>query len=144
MLVKGVGVTTDPETKWLSWIMMATLLPYLVAQSPQLLGLTTGGSLAVATAGVISVVGLIVYCVYQVTFIGFPFTEASSSLVLLESALMHCLHVLRHVLGPVQSLLHTCSRAVCNYRSFSGYVLDYVITQFAGWCCNAGFDSVSV
>ncbi|CAM6015043.1 unnamed protein product [Sphagnum balticum] len=61
----GTGVTTDPETKWLSWIMMATLLPYLVAQLPQLLGLTTGGSLAVATAGVISVVGLIVYCTYQ-------------------------------------------------------------------------------
>jgi hypothetical protein len=87
--VKDTGVTTDPETKWLSWIMMATLLPYLVAQLPQLLGLTTGGSLAVATAGVISVVWLIVYFVYQVTFIGFPFTKASSSLVLLESALMH-------------------------------------------------------
>jgi len=107
--VKGTGVTTDAETKWLSWIMMATLLPYLVAQLPQLLGLTTGGSLAVATAGVISVVGLIVYCTYQVNIHRVPFTKASSSLVLLESALMHCLHVLRHALGPVQSLLHTCS-----------------------------------
>jgi hypothetical protein len=124
VLVKGTGVTTDPETKWLSWIMMATLLPYMVAQLPQLLGLTTGGSLAVATAGVISVVGLIVYCTYQVTFIGFPITKASTSLVFLESASMHCLHVLRHVLGPVRSLLHTCS------LQFSSLQLQVIL-----WLC---------
>jgi len=76
VLVKGTGVTTDAETKWLSWIMMATLLPYLVAQLPQLLGLTTGGSLAVATAGVISVVGLIVYCAYQVNIHRVPLHES--------------------------------------------------------------------
>ncbi|CAK9867709.1 unnamed protein product [Sphagnum jensenii] len=61
----GTGVTTDKQTKWLSWIMMATLLPYVVAQIPRLLGLTAGGSLAVAIAGVLSVLGVIAYCTYQ-------------------------------------------------------------------------------
>ncbi len=72
-------MTTDKQTKWLSWIMMATLLPYVVAQIPRLLGLTAGGSLAVAIAGVLSVLGVIAYCMYQVPFFsGFPPIHQSS------------------------------------------------------------------
>ena len=60
------GVTNDEQTMWASWIMMATLLPFLVAQIPRLFGLNTQGHAFIAVAAVIAVVGLIIYCVYQV------------------------------------------------------------------------------
>ena len=65
-LFAGTGVTTDRQTQWASWIMIATLLPYLVAQIPRLFGLKTGGHLCIAIAAFISVGGLVAYCTYQV------------------------------------------------------------------------------
>jgi hypothetical protein len=62
----GTGVTTDRQTQWASWIMIATLLPYLVAQIPRLFGLDTGGHFCIAVAAFISVGGLVAYCTYQV------------------------------------------------------------------------------
>lgn len=99
----GTGVTTDPETKWLSWIMMATLLPYMVAQLPQLLGLTIGGSLAVATAGVISVVGLIVYCTYQLVAPWIQERRISWAKHKYRLHILHKLHYFMHSnnLGPL-------------------------------------------
>jgi len=61
------GVTNDKQTQWASWIMIATLLPYLVAQSPRLFGLNTQGHAFIAVAAAISVLGLCGYCTYQVS-----------------------------------------------------------------------------
>ncbi|XP_024370568.1 sodium/calcium exchanger NCL1 [Physcomitrium patens] len=59
------GVTSDEQTKWASWIMMATLLPYIVAQLPRLIGLNTEGNFFIALAAIISGLSLIGYCTYQ-------------------------------------------------------------------------------
>lgn len=60
------GVTNDKQTKWASWIMIASLLPYLVAQTPRLLGLNTEGHAFIAVAAAIAVLGLCGYITYQV------------------------------------------------------------------------------
>ena len=62
----GTGVTNDNQTKWASWIMMGTLLPFLVAQIPRLFGLKTEGHFFIAIAAVIALLGLVAYCTYQV------------------------------------------------------------------------------
>lgn len=64
--ITGTGITTHKQTRWASWIMMATLLPYVVAQIPRLLGLETEGHLCIAIAACIAFAQLIAYCVYQV------------------------------------------------------------------------------
>jgi hypothetical protein len=46
--------------------MIATLVPYVVAQIPRLLGLKTEGHAFIAVAAVLAVLGLIGYCTYQV------------------------------------------------------------------------------
>lgn len=46
--------------------MMATLLPYIVAQIPRLLDWNAEGHVFVAIAAVIAVIGLFSYCGYQV------------------------------------------------------------------------------
>jgi hypothetical protein len=46
--------------------MMGTLLPFLVAQIPRLLGLNTEGHFFIAMAAVIATLGLFAYCTYQV------------------------------------------------------------------------------
>ncbi|KAG0628532.1 hypothetical protein M758_1G033800 [Ceratodon purpureus] len=63
--LRETGVTNDRQTKWASWIMMGTLLPFLVAQIPRLFGLKTEGHFFIAIAAVISTLGLIAYCTYQ-------------------------------------------------------------------------------
>ncbi|KAG0617702.1 hypothetical protein M758_4G009100 [Ceratodon purpureus] len=60
------GVTTDKQTMWASWVMVATLLPYLVAQIPRLFGLNTEGHAFIAVAAGIAVANLIGYCIYQI------------------------------------------------------------------------------
>ncbi|CAM6118451.1 unnamed protein product [Calypogeia fissa] len=65
----GTGVTTDQQTRVASWIMIATVLPYLVAQAPKMLGLSKEiGSMFVLVACAICVMGLASYCAYQVAF----------------------------------------------------------------------------
>ena len=61
------GVTNDHQTMQMSWIMMATLLPFLVAQTPRLLGLHTPGNFFIAIAAVIAILGLFAFCIYQVS-----------------------------------------------------------------------------
>lgn len=60
------GVTIDQQTKRASWIMIASLLPYIVAQIPLLLGMNTGDRFFIASAAVTAVIGLFIYCGYQV------------------------------------------------------------------------------
>jgi Ca2+/Na+ antiporter len=62
----GTGVTNDKQTMWASWIMVVTLLPYLVAQIPRLFGLNTNGHAFIAVAAGIAVLNLIGYCIYQI------------------------------------------------------------------------------
>jgi len=62
----GTGVTNDQQTKWASWIMMSTLLPFFVAQIPRLFGLNAQGHFFIVIAAVISFLGLLAYCAYQV------------------------------------------------------------------------------
>lgn len=61
----GTGVTNDQQTKWASWIMMSTLLPFFVAQIPRLFGLNAQGHFFIVIAAVISFIGLLAYCAYQ-------------------------------------------------------------------------------
>lgn len=60
------GVTTNNVTKWASWIVMATLLPYLVAQAPRVLGWNTEGHLFIAIAAVLALLFLCCYCLLLV------------------------------------------------------------------------------
>lgn len=63
------GVTTDQQTRVSSWIMMITVLPYLVAQSPVMFGWSEKtGRITVLVACVLSLIGLASYCTYQVAF----------------------------------------------------------------------------
>lgn len=67
--LKGTGVTTDQQTRVASWIMVVTVLPYLVAQMPVVFGWSANmGSICVLIGCAISVLGLASYCLYQVTF----------------------------------------------------------------------------
>lgn len=60
------GVTNDKQTQWSSWIMIASLLPYLVAQTPRFFGLNPKwGHLFTAIAAAIAVLGLCGYIAYQ-------------------------------------------------------------------------------
>ena len=71
--VRSPGVTTDEQTRWGAWIMVATLLPYLVLQIPLLDGQQdTQGHTAALVAMILSFLGLIAYCVYQVGAQGTP------------------------------------------------------------------------
>eukprot|EP00246_Nothoceros_aenigmaticus_P010049 TRINITY_DN2634_c0_g1_i1.p1 TRINITY_DN2634_c0_g1~~TRINITY_DN2634_c0_g1_i1.p1 ORF type:complete len:615 (+),score=111.83 TRINITY_DN2634_c0_g1_i1:176-2020(+) len=60
------GVTVDYQTRVASWIMVVTVLPYLIAQSPRIFGWSTAGNAAVLIGGVVALLGLAVYCAYQV------------------------------------------------------------------------------
>lgn len=61
------GVTTDEQTRWGAWIMVATLLPYLVLQIPLADGQQDmQGHTAALVAMGLSFLGLIAYCIYQV------------------------------------------------------------------------------
>ncbi|BBM97136.1 hypothetical protein MPTK1_1g03300 [Marchantia polymorpha subsp. ruderalis] len=63
------GVTTDQQTRVSSWIMMVTVLPYLVAQSPVIFGWSAeAGRIAVLVGCAMSLIGLASYCTYQVAF----------------------------------------------------------------------------
>ncbi|KAL3702063.1 hypothetical protein R1sor_020085 [Riccia sorocarpa] len=63
------GVTTDQQTRVSSWIMMVTVLPYLVAQSPVIFGWGAEASRITVLLGcVLALIGLASYCTYQVTF----------------------------------------------------------------------------
>ncbi|CAM6100565.1 unnamed protein product [Calypogeia fissa] len=65
--LKGTGVTTDQQTRVASWIMVVTVLPYLVAQTPVVFGWSEGSTFVLAGC-IISVIGLASYCTYQVVF----------------------------------------------------------------------------
>lgn len=65
----GTGVTTDQQTRVASWIMIVTVLPYLLAQAPVVFGWSEkAGRLFVLVGCVISVIGLASYCMYQVAY----------------------------------------------------------------------------
>lgn len=62
------GVTTDEQTRLGAWIMIASILPYVVVQIPILDNqIKSQGRWAALIGCAVSVAGLIAYCVYQVT-----------------------------------------------------------------------------
>ncbi|GAQ88258.1 Calcium-binding EF-hand family protein [Klebsormidium nitens] len=62
----GTGVTTDEQTRFGAWIMMASTIPFAVVQIPLLDGQPAQGPEASAIGAVISFTGLAAYCAYQV------------------------------------------------------------------------------
>ncbi|KAL2633862.1 hypothetical protein R1flu_005341 [Riccia fluitans] len=64
----GTGVTTDEQTRVGAWIMMLSTVPYICVQVPLLDGHPAEGPEAAVVGCVISAVGLLAYCTYQVSF----------------------------------------------------------------------------
>ncbi|KAL3736155.1 hypothetical protein ACJRO7_025151 [Eucalyptus globulus] len=62
----GSGITIDNLTRSAAWIMVISVIPFLVIQLLQLLNSTSGRHVAVLIALILSVVLLISYCLYQV------------------------------------------------------------------------------
>lgn len=65
-VLAGSGVSTDIWTCYAARIMAISVLPFIIVQLPQLLKSSSGRHLAVLIALIISLSGLISYCVYQV------------------------------------------------------------------------------
>jgi len=63
----GTKTGVTKQTQWASWIMIATLLSYMVAQTPCLLELNTKGHAFILVATVIFILGLCGYYTDQVT-----------------------------------------------------------------------------
>ncbi|OAE28587.1 hypothetical protein AXG93_2175s1710 [Marchantia polymorpha subsp. ruderalis] len=62
------GVTTESRTRQAAWIMLFTVLPYLVIQFPVMLGRSDKSiHISVLVAGVLALVTLAGYCIYQVS-----------------------------------------------------------------------------
>ncbi|BBN11854.1 hypothetical protein MPTK1_5g15310 [Marchantia polymorpha subsp. ruderalis] len=60
------GVTTESRTRQAAWIMLFTVLPYLVIQFPVMLGRSDKSiHISVLVAGVLALVTLAGYCIYQ-------------------------------------------------------------------------------
>ncbi|KAL3693674.1 hypothetical protein R1sor_007325 [Riccia sorocarpa] len=64
----GTGVTTDEQTRVGAWIMMLSTIPFICVQVPLLDGNPAEGPEAALAGCVIAVVGLVAYCIYQVSF----------------------------------------------------------------------------
>ncbi|KAI3965440.1 hypothetical protein MKW92_038291 [Papaver armeniacum] len=62
----GSGVTVDIWTKYASWIMIISVVPFIIVQLPQILHINSGRHLVVLISLIVSVTLLISYCVYQV------------------------------------------------------------------------------
>ncbi|GLJ11005.1 hypothetical protein SUGI_0140160 [Cryptomeria japonica] len=62
----GSGVTVDESTRKASWIMMATVLPFIIAQIPLIFKLKSGKHASVLVACIVALVSLLVYCVFQI------------------------------------------------------------------------------
>ncbi|KAL5716362.1 hypothetical protein ACHQM5_018071 [Ranunculus cassubicifolius] len=65
-IFSGSGITTDVETTYTARIMILSIVPFVIAQSPHFLGSTSSGNVATLVALVVSVIILLVYCIYQV------------------------------------------------------------------------------
>ncbi|KAI4366060.1 hypothetical protein MLD38_021983 [Melastoma candidum] len=62
----GSGVSTDDFTRYAAWIMVVSVIPFIVVQVPQVMKSTSGRHLAVLIALVVSLALLISYCLYQI------------------------------------------------------------------------------
>ncbi|KAI3884086.1 hypothetical protein MKW92_051872 [Papaver armeniacum] len=62
----GSGVTVDIWTRYASWIMIISVVPFIIVQLPQILHINSGRHLVVLISLIVSVALLISYCVYQV------------------------------------------------------------------------------
>ncbi|RZC82084.1 hypothetical protein C5167_044654 [Papaver somniferum] len=62
----GSGVTVDIWTKYASWIMIISVVPFIIVQLPQILHINSGRHLVVLISLIVSVTLLISYCLYQV------------------------------------------------------------------------------
>ncbi|KAI3974827.1 hypothetical protein MKX01_014480, partial [Papaver californicum] len=62
----GSGVTVDIWTKYASWIMIISVVPFIIVQLPQILHINSGSHLVVLISLIVSVTLLISYCLYQV------------------------------------------------------------------------------
>ncbi|GLT48584.1 hypothetical protein SLA2020_222010 [Shorea laevis] len=62
----GTGVSTDIWTSYAAWIMVVSVISFIVVQLPQLLNSTSARNLAVLIALILSLAMLVSYCLYQV------------------------------------------------------------------------------
>ena len=61
------GVTTDEQSRWGAWIMIATMFPFLILQLPVLFGLSSYAAwVADVIALILTLMALVAYCAYQV------------------------------------------------------------------------------
>ncbi|KAJ7298459.1 hypothetical protein O6H91_Y577200 [Diphasiastrum complanatum] len=70
-LTKGLnlidtGVTTDSQTRVAAWIMVLTVIPYILPQLPRIIKKPSLGTPLVVLSCVLAFVALLCYCVYQI------------------------------------------------------------------------------
>ncbi|KAJ7554652.1 hypothetical protein O6H91_05G002100 [Diphasiastrum complanatum] len=70
-LTKGLnlidtGVTTDSQTRVAAWIMVLTVIPYILPQLPRIINKPSLGTPLVVLSCVLSFIALLCYCVYQI------------------------------------------------------------------------------
>ncbi|KAH9305488.1 hypothetical protein KI387_009892 [Taxus chinensis] len=62
----GSGVTVDESTRKSSWIMVATIFPFIIAQIPLIFNLKSGKHASVLVACIVALLSLLGYCVFQI------------------------------------------------------------------------------
>uniref|UniRef100_A0A0D6QSB8 EF-hand domain-containing protein n=2 Tax=Araucaria cunninghamii TaxID=56994 RepID=A0A0D6QSB8_ARACU len=62
----GLGVTVDESTRKASWIMMATIVPFIIAQIPLIFNLKSGKHASVLVACIVALLSLLGYCLFQI------------------------------------------------------------------------------
>ncbi|KAL9689230.1 hypothetical protein QQ045_033664 [Rhodiola kirilowii] len=63
---QGYGVTQDADAKWIARLLLIAMVPFLILQLPQIFDSTTVTSIAVLVALILSAIGLITYCTYEI------------------------------------------------------------------------------
>ncbi|XP_002987555.2 sodium/calcium exchanger NCL1 [Selaginella moellendorffii] len=64
--VSKTGVTTDAQTKVSAWIMLITVIPYILAQLPKIIRQPQLGRFFIILSCVLSFGSLLAYCIYQI------------------------------------------------------------------------------
>eukprot|EP01018_Ginkgo_biloba_P000152 Gb_27008 [translate_table: standard] len=62
----GSGITTDKATSRASQIMVASILPFIIVQIPQIIRSSSGKRIAILVACIVAILCLLSYCMYQV------------------------------------------------------------------------------
>ena len=76
----GTGVENDEFTMLSARIMVLSVIPFIIAQLSRIFNFTGIGNIPIIVAFVLSVAGLLSYCLYQVCYLLCLFLKAKSAI----------------------------------------------------------------